>query len=178
MPRTMTIPLLVHFFSMIPAVITFSDPAIDSMSCYQILFAAYVTGSIADETCQLVQEEVRETCCSWNNSTPVVEYRKCAVCGDGGIAFQDANITRPQGEGDNVSCSFVGEYASKGYFDANQCEYFKSIAGPCCAASNQTSVPVEGTTVASTSTTTTPDFLTLTRGLMLMGASFMVAALN
>ena len=162
---------------MIPVVITFSDPTMDPMSCYQIRHAAYVTGSIADEICQLVQEEAQATCCSSDSNTPLVGYSECAVCVDGGIAFPDANITRPQGGGDNVSCSFVGEYASKGYLDANQCDYFKSIAGPCCAASNQTAVPVEEATVAPTSPASSPAFSIVAAGLMLTGASFM-AVLN
>jgi len=158
-------------------VITFSNPTIEPMTCYQIFLGSYMYGTIVDETCQLIQDEARERCCLWTNTTPMggLETSQCSVCSEGGgVAFPDVNITRSVG-GENVSCSFVGEYAEKGYFDETECDYFKSIAGPCCAVPNSTGVPEDGATVAPNS----PAAISVwTAGMMLLTSASFALALN
>ena len=156
------------------AVVTFKDASIDPMSCYQIRYDAYFALNIYGDTCQLVQDEARETCCLYTNSTPPLGSTVCTVCGGdggGGITFPDANITRLSGE--NVSCSFVGEYAEKGYLDETQCAYFQSIAGPCCPVSNQTTTVVNDDPASPAAS-----LGRVTAGLIMTGLSFLAAALN
>lgn len=104
--------------------VNFSDPTIGTMSCYYVRQGSYVDGSIAGETCALVQAEAAKTCCELNPG-----FSQCLLCGDGGVAFPDATFTRLEGE-DPVSCSFIGTYGEQGYLNATECEYFKSLAGP------------------------------------------------
>jgi hypothetical protein len=110
------------------------------MSCYYVRQGSYVDGSIAGETCALVQAEAAKTCCELNPG-----FSQCLLCGDGGVAFPDATFTRLEGE-DPVSCSFIGTYGEQGYLNATECEYFKSLAGPCCT---QADTPTTGPPVDS-----------------------------
>lgn len=113
----------------LPAEVAFTaDPTMGTMSCYDIYYGSYMGGTIAGETCSLVQTLGAKSCCE-----TLTGYNQCLVCGTAGIAFPGANITSVEGES-TVSCKWVGYYAETGYFDETECDYLTSLAGASCCA--------------------------------------------
>jgi hypothetical protein len=129
-----------------------TDPTIGTLTCYDVGYGSYVDGSIANETCSLVQELVAETCC-----VPQGPYSSCSICGDdgdknnnhiGGIVFPYETILVNEGAGEYpLLCGSLGYIAEAGYLDETFCAYFSSMAaGPCCGVASMlpSAAPVGG----------------------------------
>jgi hypothetical protein len=118
----------VPFLPVNDGVVAFTDPTLGTLTCYDVLYGSYVDGSIANETCSLVQELAAETCCVASGP-----YSECLICGDGGIVLPDATFFD---EGYPIPCDYLGYVAEGGYLNETVCAYITPLVGPsCCAAS-------------------------------------------
>jgi hypothetical protein len=110
----------VPFLPVDDGVVAFTDPTLGTLTCYDVLYGSYVDGSIANETCSLVQELAAKSCC-----VAAGPYPECLICGDGGIAFPDGTFF-------DVPCDLLGEYAEAGYLNETGCATISSMVGPSC----------------------------------------------
>ena len=135
-----------------------TDATLGTLSCYDVYYGSYISGTIANDACSLVQETLAATpspCCK-----TLTGYTPCLVCGEkAGIAFPDATVTSIDGSS-VVTCSWLGSYGLTGYLNEAECQYLTPLAiGPCCAPTpSPTLSPVapESPPVAPSSSSSSP----------------------
>jgi len=178
-----------HFtFSSCPGgliVVTFTDPTSAkevTMSCSEMAYSSYVERSIADETCAILEQDTPQAhCCKMvpqgaaGGGGAAEELIRCSICGDRGIIFPEASFTRVE-VGDTVSCFDMGQRGEEGEWNEEECEYYTSLAGPCCGGSIVNTPMVSPTTNEKSPNSgvfgSVPSSL-ITGGMLITGVSFL-----